>query len=94
MIQMTPDDIRTRAGEYSAQATNLEGIITKMESLLSQLQSEWKGQAAEGFAYKFNELKPGFVKARDLINEIATQLNNTANKMETADADAGNSWRA
>ena len=94
MIKMTPEDVRSRASEYSTQATNLDGIISKMDSLLAQLQSEWEGKAAEGFAYKFNELKPGFTKARDLINEIASKLNATANRMETVDEDAGSSWRS
>lgn len=94
MIKMTPEMMRQRAAEYTTQSENLDGIITKMDGLLKQLQSEWEGNAAEGFAIKFSELRPGFIKARDLINDIATELKNSANKFEQVDNEAGNSWRS
>lgn len=94
MIKMTPDTMRQRAGEYSTQASNLDSIITKMDGLLQQLRDEWEGQAADGFASRFAELRPGFTKARDLINEISTALKSSAQRMEDTDKEIGNSWRS
>ena len=93
MIKMTPETMRQRAGEYSTQASNLDSIIKKMDKLLTQLQTEWEGQAAEGFAAKCAELKPGFTKARDLITDISTALKTSADKLEQTDKEIGSSWR-
>ena len=84
-IRMTPETMRQRAGEYTTQANNLQSIITKMDALLRQLQSEWEGNASEAYAAKFAELRPGFVKAKELIDEISTALMNTAESVSQTD---------
>ena len=45
-IRMTPESMRARAAEYSAEGEKLQEIINKMDTLLSQLQSEWEGSAS------------------------------------------------
>lgn len=93
-IRMTPEKMRQRAGEYTQQANNLQSIITKMDNLLRALQSEWEGNASEAYAQRFNELRPGFVKAKDLIDEISTALKNTAQIVEETDNSIANQFRA
>ena len=84
-IRMTPDQMRTRASEYRTQAGMVNEVITKMDSLLEQLMGEWEGSSSVAYSEKFAELRPGFVKAEELINEIATALDNTAQIMEETD---------
>lgn len=93
-IRMTPEKMRARAAEYSTQAENLQSIITKMDALLKELQGEWEGQASEAYAAKFAELRPGFVKTKDLIEEISTALKKTAQIVEEADSNIANQFRA
>lgn len=92
-IRMTPETMRQRAGEYTTQANNLQSIITKMDALLKQLQSEWEGNASEAYAAKFAELRPGFVKAKELIDEISTALKNTAEIVSQTDQNIANQFR-
>lgn len=92
-IRMTPEKMRSRASEYTAQANNLQTIITKMDSLLKSLQSEWEGSASEAYAQRFSELRPGFVKAKDLIDEISTALKSTANIVEETDRNIASQFR-
>ena len=92
-IRMTPETMRQRAGEYTTQANNLQSIITKMDALLRQLQSEWEGNASEAYAAKFAELRPGFVKAKELIDEISTALKNTAEIVSQTDQNIANQFR-
>lgn len=92
-IRMTPETMRTRAGEYTTQANNLDSIINKMDNLLKQLQSEWEGEASRGFAARFTELRPGFVKAKELIDEISAALKSSANTVEQTDRQIGSAWR-
>ena len=65
-----------------------------MDSLLSQLQSEWEGAASRSYAEKYEELKPGFVKAQELIMEISEALNKTAQTVEETDQAIAAQFRA
>ncbi len=85
-IRMTPETMRTRAGEYTAEAVKLQDIIKKMDGLLKNLQSEWEGDASAAYAAKFAQLRPGFVKAKELIDDISTALKSTAKVVEETDS--------
>ncbi len=84
-IRMTPDMMRQRAREYSVEAQNVHGVINKMDNLLKNLQAEWEGAASEAYAAKFAELRPSFVKAQELIEDISDALNKTAQSVEETD---------
>lgn len=85
-IRITPDQMRVRANEYRVEADNVQNVIGKMDSLLNTLQGEWEGAASRAYAARFGELRPGFVKARELIDEIARALDNTAASLEDTDS--------
>jgi len=84
-IRMTPEKMRSRAAEYTTQANNLQSIISKMDVLLRNLQGEWEGNASRAYATRFGELRPGFVKAKELIDEISAALKSTAQIVEETD---------
>lgn len=92
-IRISPEQMRGRANEYRAEANNVGQVISKMDSLLNQLQAEWEGAASESYAERYNELKPSFVKAQELINEIAQALDQTANTLEDTDASIASGFR-
>lgn len=93
-IRITPDQMRQRANQYRTEADNVNGVISKMDSLLQQLQSEWEGSASESYAARYQELKPGFMKAEELIREIARALDSTARIVEETDSDIANQFKA
>lgn len=92
-IRITPDQMRERANQYRGEADTVNGVINKMDSLLGQLQAEWEGAASESYAARYQELKPGFMKAEELIREIATALDATARIVEETDNDIANQFR-
>ncbi len=85
-IRMTPDTMRTRAGEYRTESENVSNVIDKMDKLLEALMSEWEGAASEAYATKFGQLRPAFVEAKNLIDEIAVALDKTAEAVESTDS--------
>lgn len=93
-IRMTPETMRTRASEYTTQANNLQQVINKMDNLLKQLQGEWEGDASRAYAQRFNELRPGFVKAKELVDEISAALKKTAQIVEETDRNIAGQFRA
>jgi len=93
-IRITPDQMRERANQYRNEADNVNGVICTMDSLLSNLQGEWEGAASESYAARYEELKPGFQKAEELIREIASALDSTASIVETTDSDIAAQFQA
>ncbi len=92
-IRITPDQMRERANQYRTEADTVNGVIATMDSLLQQLQTEWEGAASESYAARYQELKPGFMKAEELIREIATALDSTARIVEETDTSIANQFR-
>lgn len=84
-IRITPEGMRTRAGEYRTEEENLDAMITRLNTLMGNLQSEWEGSASDAYAQRYTDLKSGFESARDLLGEIATALDSVAEAMEELD---------
>lgn len=84
-IRMTPASMRARAGEYRTEASNIEQIIAKLDSLLGALQEEWEGASSESFAARYTELRPCFVNTKTLVEQIAQSLDNAAASLEETD---------
>lgn len=93
-IRMTPESMRARAKDYTVQANALQDVIKKMDSLLTQLQSEWEGDASRAYAERFTQLRPGFVKAKDLVDEISEALRKTAQIVEDTDRNIAGQFKA
>lgn len=93
-IRISPDVMRQRAGQYRTEASNVNAVIASMDNLLSQLQTEWEGEASQSYAQRYAELKPGFQKAEELIQEIAAALDKTAATLEETDAAIASGFRA
>ena len=92
-IKITPEQMRERAGQYRAEADTVNGVISNLDNLLRQLQSEWEGASSESYTDRYDELRPGFVKAEQLIREIAIALDSTARIVEETDADIASQFR-
>ena len=92
-IRMTPEQMRTRAGEVRQQGETFQEVINRMQNVINELQTEWEGQASRAFAEQFNRLKPSFNEMRQLIDDIGTQLDGTANAVEQLDQDIASKFR-
>ena len=92
-IRLSPDQMRGRASEYKNQADAVNDVITKMDNLLDALRSEWEGDASAAYGEKYEQLRPGFVSAVELINDIAQSLNSTAQSLEETDAAIAGQFR-
>ena len=92
-IRITPDVMRQRASEYRNEANEVNGVILRMDGLLSNLQSEWEGQSSQSYATRYEELKPSFQKAEELISEIATSLDSVATQIEETDSSIAGAFR-
>jgi len=92
-IRVSPEIMRQRAGQYRNEAAMVNQVINSMDNLLNNLQSEWEGAASQSYAQRYMELKPGFQKAEQLIQEIAAALDQTALRLEETDAGIAQAFR-
>ena len=92
-IRLTPEQMRQRAGEMRTQGQTFQDVINRMQNLINELQTEWEGQASRAFYDQFNRLKPAFNDTRQLIDDIGTQLDATANAVENLDQEIAGRFR-
>lgn len=84
-LRVTPEQLRARASEYRTQGDEVESVIAKLDSLISVLESEWEGNSAARYISQYSDLHPSFVSMRELIADLASALDQEANKFEAAD---------
>ena len=84
-LRVTPEQLRGRASEYRTQGEQVQEVITKLDSLINTLESEWEGISASRYISQYSDLRPSFVSMQQLITELASALDQEANKFEAAD---------
>jgi WXG100 family type VII secretion target len=83
---MTPDMMVQRANTFTQKGSELRDLTSQMDNLNNQLQSEWDGAAADAFNSRWNgDLKKSFNDAADLIDQISSALNSSAQTMQDSD---------
>lgn len=92
-IRMTPETMRSRAGQTDKQAEAVQSVMTAMDNLLNALKSEWEGEAVRGYEDRYNKIKPSFKNAKALLEEIAHNLRATAQIVEETDRNIANQFR-
>lgn len=93
-IRMTPETMRQRAVDTDKQVEAMQNLITAMDRLLTTLKGEWEGDAMKGYEERYNKIKPSFNNAKELLEEIAYNLRETARIVEETDKNIGSQFRA
>lgn len=84
-IKLSPQELRERANDFRNERDAMERSIGQMEKLIGSLENTWKGKASEGYAMRFRKLKPAFANAKDLMDELSHNLNESARILEETD---------
>ena len=84
-LVVSPEVLRQTAKDFKTESENVNDVITRMNSLLQELVNQWKGNTSLEFAAKFDDLRPSFEDARDLIADISETLVKVADYFEEAD---------
>ena len=81
-LRVTPEQLRVRASEYRTQGNEVENVISKLDSLISTLE----GISSSRYISQYSDLRPSFISMQQLIADLATSLEQEANKFEAADS--------
>lgn len=92
-IRMTPSTMRTRASQTDKQSEAMQNVMNAMDKLLQTLKGEWEGDAVKGYEDRYNKIKPSFKNAKELLDEIAHNLRETAKIVEETDRNIAAQYR-
>ena len=92
-ISMTLEQMNMRAGEVRREGDAFQEVITRMQGIVENLQSEWQGDASAAFNEQFFALKPSLDRTRNLFIDIAKQLDDAARITQQYDQDIARSIR-
>lgn len=84
-IRVSPETLQSRAREYGKASNDITTILNNPQRLQDTLRTEWEGAAFQGFDNQFNELKPKVQNFAELMQQINTQLDKTAQAMQQND---------
>ena len=84
-IKVSPETLQSRAREYGKASNDITTILNNLQRLQDTLRGEWEGAAFQGFENQFNELKPKVQNFAELMQQINTQLDKTAQAMQQND---------
>jgi WXG100 family type VII secretion target len=85
IIRVTPAELRDMAGRYNNESGQVQELVSRLDTMKSQLQDMWEGASSEAFAAQYEELKPSFIEMSNLLTKIAKQLDDSANVLEDTD---------
>lgn len=84
-IRMTPEELKSKAARYEQSAQQIEQILSNLTHLQQELSGEWEGQAFRKFDEQFQQLSPKVQNFAQLMHDINTQLNKTADAVAEHD---------
>lgn len=94
-MKMNYGYLRDSAGKVDTQRESFDGVVSSMQSIINELQSEWEGNAANEFAGQFDRLKnSAFKEITQLFVDLAKQLRDSAEIMEKAENDIAGVFKA
>lgn len=90
-IRVTPEELFTKSGEYSAASGRVQDLIQTLDGYRDQLESMWEGQASEAFIEQYMVLRESFLKMSNLLEEVSVQIRSTGETLRDTDQQiAGN----
>ncbi len=84
-IRMSPEELKSRAQMYGQGSDQIDDVLNRLRNLQDQLRGEWEGRAFERFDDQFRQLEPKVQNFSQLLLEIQTQLQKTAQAMQEQD---------
>lgn len=93
LIQVTPAELHGMSQKYAEESQQVNDQIGRLNVMIQNLTEIWKGQSSEAFAEQYESLRPSFEAMERLLQDISTQLANTADALEDADKQIANQIR-
>lgn len=87
ILKVAPGDVRQKAQEITTQRGIMQGIMTDMQSKVTQLQDYWKSTSGEDYVSKYTSVQKNVQSSLDALQKHTNNLNDVANSYEQLEED-------
>jgi WXG100 family type VII secretion target len=84
-VRVVPEELRSLATQCAAQAEEAENSGAQVQAILSQLQSDWEGNAATKFQEQLDSFPSSCTGLRDSLVTFSEKLTQAADRYEEID---------
>ena len=84
-IRLTPSDLRARASDIQRNSEIVKREVEEITNLLNSLKPTFLGETAAAFFRDFIKAKGDMDNWDDIVKSFATELNDAATRLESAD---------
>jgi WXG100 family type VII secretion target len=84
-ISVTPEELRSQSQVYTQGADSVDQVLSSINSMNSQIETEWQGAAFQAYMNQYQNLSKQVQQFSQLLRDINQQLNNVANNKEEGD---------
>lgn len=85
LIQVTPDMLKSKATELRGYNAQHQEAMSKMRTLITNLNEVWKGDAQTAFLNKYESMQGTFTNFAEMLEDYAKLMDNAAQKMQELD---------
>lgn len=85
-IYLDYDGLATASQKLRTERDNFDTAIQKMTEIVNSLPDVWGGETSEKYIDQFADLTPGFEAARDLVEDIAYQMDSIVSTVQDTDS--------
>lgn len=85
IIQITPEVLRSKAGEVRSLKSEHDDAMAKLRSLVHSLNETWKGGAQDAFVAKFESMQSSFISFSEMLDGYAKLMDIAATEIENTD---------
>lgn len=93
VIRLNAEGLTYASSQLKSQGNELEGLIKQMQNVINHLDESWEGEAAVAYREQFASLRPGLDKTRQLVEDIALQIDQTLQAAQELDSSIASKLR-
>lgn len=92
-IKVDIDALKSNSASLETRIGELQGLNSRLESLIAQIQASWEGQASILYIAKLTAQAAKAKKMVDVLTEYKKYVDNAITKFSTTDSNSGNKIR-
>ena len=84
-IKISPDQVRTVAGQFQQKSQDTSTMVQQLQSAVKGMESEWQGLSSQRFYSDYTQWNQQMQKYVQTLADIGTELTKIANTLEGVD---------
>lgn len=85
LIKISPERVKDEANRVRDFRDEHLDIMSRLNNLVMILTESWEGEAQTAFVSKYQGMKNKFAEFEEMLSQVATDMDNSANKMQQTD---------